>query len=90
VLVIEVDIVEATLLDISDFFTDNNLLEIDHRVLNLNIFILEYLLRLLFVFILILTEIVNCPCHVRVFIDHLFNNFLSRVMEINEGIFDVE
>jgi hypothetical protein len=36
------------------------------------------------------SEVFDSPSHVRIFVNHLLNNFLLSVMEIMEILFDME
>ena len=87
-LVIERDCMESIFLYISDFLSDDHFLEVNHRMLYLHVLVLKYFLSLLFV--IILAEVFNGPCHVRVFVDHLLDNLLRRVVEISEMLLHME
>lgn len=89
-LVVEVDVEESALLNISDLFSDDNLLEINKWMFNLNIFVDENLAFCLRFFSNFVSEVFDSPSHVRIFVNHLLNNFLLSVMEIMEILFDME
>lgn len=77
VLVIEINSSESILKDISDLFTNDNFLEVNKRVLDLNIFVSKYLFGFLI-------KILNAPSHVWIFAHDFFNDFHLWVVMVLE------
>ena len=82
VLVIKVNNPEALLLHISNLFSNNDFLEVDHGVLHLNVLLIEH-------FIGIEIKVLHTPSHVWVFINNLRDHFLLGIMEVSKAGFHV-
>lgn len=78
VLVIEIDSSETILLDVPDFLSDDDFLEINHGMLHFDILLIEH-------FVCIVVVVLHSPSHVWVFLHNLCNDFLFGVVEVLEA-----
>ena len=81
-LIIKVNNPEALLLHISDFFSNNDFLEVDHGVLYLNVLLVEH-------FVGIVLKVLHTPGHVWVFFNNLLDHLLLGIMEVRKTRFHV-
>jgi len=82
VLIIKVNNPEALLLHISDLFSNDDFLEVDHGVLYLNVLLVEH-------FIGIVLKVLHTPSHVWVFFNNLLDHLLLGIMEVCKARFHV-
>ena len=74
-LIIKVNNPEALLLHISNLFSNDDFLEVDHGVLYLNVLLVEH-------FVGIDLEVLHTPSHVWVFFNNLRDHLLLGIMEV--------